>query len=59
MMQGQAHFPTNKLTALMERCGNYAPMQWLAAATGFELYEDPKQKRLQELEREIAQLRAA
>jgi hypothetical protein len=34
MMQGAAHFPTNKLAALMQLCGNYAPLQWLAKATG-------------------------
>jgi plasmid maintenance system antidote protein VapI len=59
MMQGQAHFPTNKLTALMDYCGNYAPMQWLAAQTGFELFEDAKQKRKEELRRELEQLEAA
>ena len=59
MMQGQAHFPTNKLKALMEVCGNYAPMQWLAGATGFELFEDAKSKRRDELRRELEQLEAA
>ena len=37
MMQSQAHFPPNKLVSLMELCGNYAPMQWLAHATGHKL----------------------
>jgi len=58
MMQGQAHFPTNKLIDLMNLCGNYAPMQWLALATGFELYENPKAKREAELMAELALLRA-
>lgn len=59
MMQAQAHFPTNKLTALMELCGNYAPMQWLASSTGFELFEDAKSKRKEELRRELELLNAA
>jgi hypothetical protein len=58
MMQAQAHFPTNKLTELMSLCGNYAPMQWLAGATGFQLYEDPKAKREAELLAELASIRA-
>jgi len=58
MMQGQAHFPTNKLKSLMEVCGNYAPMQWLASATGFELFEDARSKRKEELRRELEQLEA-
>jgi hypothetical protein len=59
MMQAQAHFPTNKMKALMELCGNYAPMQWLARETGFELFEDAKSKRKEELRRELEQLEAA
>jgi len=59
MMQSQAHFPTNKMKALMELCGNYAPMQWLAQHTGFELFEDAKAKRKEELRRELEQLEAA
>lgn len=59
MMQCQAHFPTNKIKALMELCGNYAPMQWLAMSTGFELFEDARAKRREELQRELAQLESA
>lgn len=58
MMQGQAHFPTNKLTNLMHVCGNYAPMQYLSQAMGFELFEDAKSKRKEELRRELEQLEA-
>lgn len=58
MMQGQAHFPTNKITTLMDVCGNYAPMQFLAASTGFELYADAKQQRVAELRRELEQLQS-
>src|SRR5690348_7987669 len=53
MMQGQAHFPTNKLPALMQLCGNYAPLQWLAQATGQEIAVDRKELRKQQLRREL------
>jgi plasmid maintenance system antidote protein VapI len=59
MMQGQAHFPTNKMKTLMDVCGNYAPIQWLAAQTGFELFEDARTKRKDELRRELEQLETA
>ena len=58
MMQGQAHFPTRKLNHLMQICGNYAPMQFMAKETGFELFEDAKTKRKEELRMELAQLEA-
>lgn len=58
MMQGHAHFPTRKLGALMQICGNYAPMQFLARESGFELFEDAKSKRKDELRRELEQLEA-
>lgn len=59
MMQSQAHFPTNKMKDLMHVCGNYAPMQWLASQTGFELFEDAKAQRKEELRRELEALEAA
>ena len=59
MLQSQAHFPPNKLKPLMELCGNYAPVQFLAASAGFELFEDAKQKRREELRRELDALEAA
>lgn len=31
MMQGRAHFPLNKITALEDLCGNLAPTQYLMA----------------------------
>ncbi len=39
MMQGRAHFPTNKLVDLQRLCGNTAPTQYLAAQFGFHLAE--------------------
>lgn len=59
MMQGQAHFPTNKIPDLMRLCGNYAPLQWLAQATGQEIAVDLKELRKQQLRRELDELEAA
>lgn len=59
IMQGKAHFPTNRVLTLMEVCGNYAPLQWMAKNSGFELFEDAKAKRREELERELKALEAA
>lgn len=58
MMQGQAHFPTNKIASLMQVCGNYAPLQWLAKATGQEIAVDQRELRRQQLRRELAELDA-
>lgn len=58
MMQGQAHFPTNKIAALMQLCGNYAPLQWLAKATGQEIAVDQRELRRQQLRQELAELDA-
>ena len=34
ILKGDAHFPLNKLCALMDLCGNEAPLAWLAQARG-------------------------
>ena len=39
IMQGRAHFPTNKLVDLQRLCGNTAPTQYLAAQFGWQLAE--------------------
>ena len=59
MMQSQAHFPPNKLVPLMELCGNYAPLQWLAHETGHELFKDAKAQRKAELLAELAAMERA
>jgi hypothetical protein len=56
MMQGQAHFPTRKLGQLMKACGNYAPMQFLARESGFQLFEDPIAMEKAKLKRRLAEL---
>jgi hypothetical protein len=37
MMQGRAHFPTNKEGDLMRLCGNLAPLQWAVSDMGMSL----------------------
>lgn len=56
IMQGRAHFPDALSVDLMTVCGNYAPMQYEALATGFKLVERPDE-RIATLERELAELR--
>lgn len=34
--KGDAHFPIDKLPALMDLCGNEAPLLWLVDARGYE-----------------------
>ncbi|PKN36709.1 MAG: hypothetical protein CVU62_13325 [Deltaproteobacteria bacterium HGW-Deltaproteobacteria-2] len=34
---GQAHFPPEKVTCLMDLCGNWVPLRWLAMNYGQEL----------------------
>jgi hypothetical protein len=58
MMQGQAHFPTNKMKDLMAVCRNLAPLQWLAMHTGHQVYSDPEQMELAQIERRRAQILA-
>jgi hypothetical protein len=57
IMQGGAHFPTNKLRALQYVCGNWAPLQYQTWEAGFEMYENPKAKREAELLAELASIR--
>lgn len=58
MMQGQAHFPTNKLQLLMEVCRNFAPLQWLAKSSGLTIYEDPLAMEERDLEARLAVVKA-
>lgn len=37
IMRGEAHFPVNKLTELMDLCGNEVPMLWLIHARGYDV----------------------
>lgn len=37
ILSGEAHMPPNKLGALMDLCGNEAPLLWLANSRGYGL----------------------
>jgi hypothetical protein len=58
MMQGGAHFPTNKMKALMQICRNLAPLQWLNLQMGQQMYENPEVLELAQIERRRAQILA-
>jgi len=59
ILQGRAHFPTRKRLALMQLCGNLAPIQYEALKSGLTIYENPAAKRKAELMAELATLEAA
>lgn len=48
--RGEAHFPVDKLCALMDLCGNEAPLIWLTHNRGY----DPASLRKRETETECA-----
>lgn len=50
MLSGQAHFPHDKLEALMDLCGNDIPLQWLAwrRGKGLHLLESEQQRLMRE-----------
>jgi hypothetical protein len=56
IMQGKAWFPDTKSVQLMNLCGNYAPLQYEAQATGFKLFKDTVAQRKEELLLELAAL---
>jgi hypothetical protein len=57
--KGKGNFPPNKRVALMEFCGNLAPVQYEAWRVGRDLIERSKDVRIRELEQQLSQLRAA
>lgn len=59
MMQGKANFPDAKSVEFMQVCGNLAPMQYEARATGYELVKSAAEKRVRELEQELMAAKAA
>ena len=48
--RGEAHFPVDKLNALMDLCGNEAPLIWLTHSRGY----DVSSLRHRETEMEVA-----
>lgn len=57
--KGRGNFPPNKRVALMELCGNVAPVQYEAWRVGRELVDQAKDLRIRELKEEINRLMAA
>lgn len=54
IMQGRAHFPTNKFRALMELSGSLAPLQFLAYSMGYTLEEVSRIEDQSEVARELS-----
>ncbi len=57
MLQGTVNLHQNKECELMQICGNYAPLQWLAWSNGFDLQERAKDARIAALEAELNELK--
>lgn len=57
--KGRGNFPPNKRVALMELCGNLAPVQYEAWRLGRELVERSKDAQIRELRERLMQLEAA
>lgn len=55
VMRGEAHFPLDKLSALMDLCGNEAPLLWLVHARGYDV--SVLRKRETETERSLRAVR--
>jgi hypothetical protein len=53
LRKGNGHFPTNKLNALCDLCGNEAPLQWWAHSRGYGLVvlESESERRAKEAEK--------
>jgi hypothetical protein len=57
--KGRGNFPPNKRVALMELCGNLAPVQYEAWKVGRDLVERSKDQQIRELRERLQQLEAA
>lgn len=57
--KGRGNFPPNKRIAVMEFCGNRAPVQYEAWRLGCELVERSKDAQIRELRERLQQLEAA
>jgi len=54
ILRGDAHFPLDKLSALMDLCGNEAPLLWLTHNRGYDIAS--LRKRETEMERRCREL---
>lgn len=59
LRKGRGNFPANKRIALMQLCGNRAPLQFESERLGCDLVDKSKDALIQELEQQIKMLRAA
>jgi len=57
IIRGDAHFPVDKLIALMDLCGNEAPLIWLTHARGYDVAS--LRKRETETERQLREANEA
>jgi hypothetical protein len=57
--KGRGNFPPNKRVALMELCGNLAPVQYEAWRMGRDLVERSKDQMIRELKAKLMALEAA
>ena len=57
--KGRGNFPPNKRVALMELCGNLAPVQYEAWRLGREVVERSKDQQIRELRARLLELEAA
>ena len=55
IVKGDAHFPVNKIDALMNICGNEAPLLWLANRRGYglQLLKSEAERRIEDLEHQL------
>lgn len=59
LRKGRGNFPANKRVALMELCGNRAPVQYEAERLGCDLVDQSKDAKIRALEEQLLQLKAA
>lgn len=57
--KGRGNFPPNKRVALMELCGNRAPIQYEAMRLNCEVIDLSKDAQIRALEQQLASLRRA
>lgn len=55
IMKGDAHFPVNKLSDLMDLCGNESPLLWLSHVRGYGLVmlKTEAERRIEELQAQL------
>lgn len=59
LRKGRGNFPANKRIALMELCGNRAPVQYEALRLNCELVDKSKDAQIRELREQLAMLERA